>query len=261
MGNFLKEVSELAGYKELLINLVSRDIKKRYKRSALGFLWVMLDPLFMLLIFYVVFGHIFGKTVGRYTPYAMAGITLWKLFSQSTSTAVTSFIVNRQLINKLYLPRSIFPVSVIMSALTHFAFSLVPLFLILIFSHTQFGYPILLLPVVIGLLTVFALGLALVISTLAVFFFDIVYIYNVILMAWMYLSAIFYPVSIIPQNIRFLLTLNPVYHYISLFRACLYDHEMPITGHLAYGAAFAVLSLAIGWTVYSRNKDRLVFYL
>ena len=248
-------------YKELLRNLVSRDIKKRYKRSALGFLWVMLDPLFMLLIFYVVFGHVFGKSVGRYTPYAMSGITLWKLFSQSTSTSVTAFIVNRQLINKLYLPRSIFPVSVMLSALTHFAFSLIPLFLIMIFSHTDFGFALLLLPVVVGLLTAFALGLALVISTLAVFFFDIVYIYNVLLLAWMYLSAIFYPVSIIPENIRFLLTLNPVYHYISLFRACLYDHAMPITGHLVYGAAFALLSLAVGWTVYSKNKDRIVFYL
>jgi ABC-type polysaccharide/polyol phosphate export permease len=261
MRKFLNEVSELFGYKELLRNLVSRDIKKRYKRSALGFLWVMLDPLFMLLIFYVVFGHVFGKTVGKYTPYAMAGITLWKLFSQSTSASVTSFIANRQLINKLYLPRSIFPVSVMMSALTHFAFSLIPLFLILILSHTQFGYPILLLPLVVGLLTVFSLGLALVFSTLAVFFYDIVYIYNVLLLAWMYLSAIFYPVSIIPENIRFLLTLNPIYHYISLFRACLYDREIPIAGHLAYGAAFAVLSLALGWIVYSRNKDRLVFYL
>src|SRR5512135_1151960 len=108
MFESLREVSELLRYKELIRNLISRDVKKRYKRSALGFLWVMLDPLFMMLIFYVVFGQLFGKAIGRYTPYAMSGIVLWKLFSQSTRAAMTSFIVNRHLINKLYLPRSIF---------------------------------------------------------------------------------------------------------------------------------------------------------
>lgn len=261
MFESLREVSELLRYRELIRNLVSRDIKKRYKRSALGFLWVMLDPLFMMLIFYVVFGQLFGKSVGKYTPYAMSGIILWKLFSQCTKSSMTAFISNRQLISKLYLPRSIFPVSVVISALSHFAFSLVPLFLILIFSGTQFSYQLLLMPFVVGLVAVFSLGISLAISTLTVFFFDVVYIYDVVLLAWMYLSAIFYPVSILPQNFQILLSFNPMYHYISLFRASVYDNVMPITEHLAYGGAFAFFSLAVGWIIYSRNRDRIIFYL
>lgn len=261
MFESLREVPELLRYKELLRNLVSRDIKKRYKRSALGFLWVMLDPLFMMLIFYVVFGQLFGKAVGRYTPYAMSGIILWKFFSQCTRASTTSFIINRQLINKLYLPKVIFPFSVVVSALVHFAFSLIPLFLILVFSHPHFDSRLLLLPFVIGLVTVFSFGISLMISTLAVFFYDVVYIYDVVLLAWMYLSAIFYPVSILPQKFQVLLSCNPVYHYVSLFRASVYDSAMPITEHLIYGTVFAVLALVIGWIIYFKNEDRLVFYL
>lgn len=261
MFKSLSEVSELLKYKELLRNLVSRDIKKRYKRSALGLLWVMLDPLFMMLIFYLVFGQLFGKAVGRYTPYAMSGIVLWKLFAQSTRSAMTAFIANRQLINKLYLPRVIFPVSVLASGLVHFFFSLIPLFFILIFSGTHFSYHLLLLPFIVGLVAVFSLGISLAISTLVVFFFDVVYIYDVVLLAWMYLSAIFYPVSILPQNFQVLLSLNPMYHYISLFRASAYDNAVPLTEHLVYGCAFAFFSLVIGWIIYSRNRDRIVFYL
>ncbi len=255
------EISELYRYKELLRNLVSRDIKKRYKRSTLGFLWVMLDPLLMMLVFYIIFAGVFGRAVGNYTAYVISGITMWQLFAQGTKVASTAFISNRSLINKLYLPKSIFPASVVVSSLVHFFFSLVPLFTIIILSGTQLSRNIILLPLVVGLIFIFSLGISLTISTLAVFFHDVIYIYDVLLIALMYLSAIFYPVSVLPDKFQALMSFNPIYHYITLFRASLYDNSIPMAEHFLWGMIFALLSFLIGWAVYHKNKDRIIFYL
>jgi homopolymeric O-antigen transport system permease protein len=225
-----QEFSEIFHYRELLRNLIERDIKKRYKRSALGFLWVMLDPLLMMLVFYIVFAGVFGNVVGNYIAYVITGIIMWQLFAQGTKVASTAFLQNRTLISKIHLP----------TALSHY---------------------ILLLPVAISLIILFSVGISLTISTLTVFFHDVLYIYDVILIGWMYLSAIFYPVTILPQNFQMLMSLNPLYHYISLFRACIYDTTLPVMEHLIFGTAFAVISFLIGWAIYHRNRDKIIFYI
>lgn len=255
------EIKECYRYRELLRNLVIRDVKKRYKRSVLGFLWVMLDPLLMMLVFYIIFAGFFGRTVDNYTAYVIAGITMWQLFAQGTQVSSMAFINNRSLLNKLYMPKSIFPLSVVASSLVHFIFALVPLFIVIILSGTSLSSNIILIPLVVALIFLFALGISLLISTLAVFFHDVIYIYDVLLLAWMFLSAIFYPISILSEKIQPLMYLNPVFHYITLFRACLYDYTIPMAEHFVYGAIFAGFSLLFGWTIYSKNRDRIIFYL
>jgi ABC-type polysaccharide/polyol phosphate export permease len=116
----LSEIRELYRYRELLKNLVIRDIKKRYKRSALGFLWVMLDPLLTMIVIYLVFSGIFGNVVNNFTAYVISGITMWQLFSQGTKVASLAFLNNRNLLNKIYLPKSIFPFSIVTSSFVHF---------------------------------------------------------------------------------------------------------------------------------------------
>jgi ABC-type polysaccharide/polyol phosphate export permease len=221
----------------------------------------MLDPLLMMLVFYIVFAGLFGRAVGNYAAYVISGITMWQLFAQGTQVSSDAFIGNRSLLNKLYIPKSIFPFSVVASSLVHFVFSLVPLFIIIIISGTTLSYDVIFLPFVVFLIFMFSLGISMAISTLAVFYQDVIYIYNVMLLAWMYLSAIFYPVSILPEKFRMLMTFNPVYHYISLFRACLYDNTILKTEHIIWGTVFALVSLLIGWGIYHKNKDRIVFYL
>ena len=255
------EINELFRYRELLRNLVLREIKKRYKRSALGFIWVMLDPLLMMLVFYVIFAGMFGSAVENYTAYVISGITMWQLFAQGTKVSSEAFLSNRDLINKLYLPKSIFPISIVSSSLVHFTFSLVPLFLIVLVSGTELSSGLILLPLVVFLVFIFSIGVSLILSSLAVFFHDITYIYDVVLMALMYLSAIFYPVSILPKNLIALMYLNPIYNYITLFRACLYDSSIQKDIHFAIGGAFALVSFLIGWALYSKIKDKIVFYL
>lgn len=257
----LLEIRELYRYRELLRNLVSRDIKKRYKRSVLGFLWVMLDPLLIMLVFYIVFSGLFKTTIQNYATYVISGIIMWQLFSQGTQVSALAFVTNRNLINKIRLPISIFPLSVVISSIAHFIFSLVPLFAIVLFSGTTLSPDLVFMPFVVILIFIFSFGISLTVATLAVFFYDIVYIYNVLLLAWMYLSAIFYPISILPEKFTFFVEMNPVYHYISLFRAFLYDTSIAKTEHIIMGSSFAFLSLMVGLFIYRRCRHKIVFYL
>jgi len=255
------EIRELYRYRELIKNLVIRDIKKRYKRSILGFLWVMLDPLLMMIVFYAVFVGIFGRTLYNYTAYVISGITMWQLFAQGTKISSMTLISNRNLITKLYMPKSIFPLSVVVSSFVHFLFALVPLLLVIILSGTSISANVLFIPAVVLLIFFFSLGISFAVSTIAVFFHDAVYIYDVLLLAWMYLSAIFYPVSILPEKLQFLMSFNPVYHYIVLFRGCLYDNNISLSEHMLYGLIFSLISFSLGWIIYIKNRERIVFYL
>jgi ABC-2 type transport system permease protein len=261
MAESLKEAVEIMRYRELLRNLVVRDIKVRYKRSVLGFLWVMLNPLLMMLILNMVFSGIFKVSTKNYTAYLLSGIILWGLFSQSTSTSIVGFIGNSNLIKKVYLPKAIFPLSVVISAMIHFVFSLVPLFIIFVVQGTTVSPYLFLLPVILVMIAVFCFGVSLIISTLTVFFHDTKYIYEVLLQAWMYLTPIFYPESIIPERFSFVLHLNPFYYFLSVFRAVLYT-DVPFSAEkLVFGASYALAVFLAGWFFYNRYRDRVVYYL
>jgi ABC-type polysaccharide/polyol phosphate export permease len=261
MGEAFKEVVEIIRYRELLRNLVIRDIKVRYKRSVLGFAWVMLNPLFMMLILSLVFSSLFKVEVANYTAYVLSGIIFWHFFSQGTSVALLGFTGNSDLLKKVYIPKAVFPLSIIISALINFILSLLPLFVILLITGTRMSYHILLLPAGILLLFIFSFGLSLILSTITVFFKDMLYIYGVLLMAWMYLTPIFYPPTIIPEQYRLIFSLNPLYHFIGLFRGCLYLDSPLIYENFIFGLAFSVLALLAGWGFYHRYKDRIVYYL
>lgn len=261
MNKFLYEISEIARYKELLRNLVVRDIKVRYKRSVLGFIWVMLNPLLMMVILSMVFSEIFKVSTKNYTAYLLSGIILWNFFSQSTSASVHSFIGNSNLIKKVYMPRAIFPLSVVVSALINFVFSLIPLFIIFLINGTSVSPNFYILPVGIVLLLAFSFGIALILSTLTVFFHDTIYIYEVLLLAWMYMTPIFYPESIIPQKFSFIIHFNPFYYFLCIFRGALYMDVSAIYEKILYGLVFSIASLLAGWIIYHRNKDRVVYCL
>ncbi len=261
MGTYASEIFEILRYKELLRNLVTRDIKVRYKRSVLGFFWVMLNPLLMMLVLDMVFSSLFKMNTQNYTSYLLSGIILWNFFSQSTTTAVVSLIANSGLIKKIHIPKAVFPLSVILSAGVNFLFSLVPLFFIFYLTHTHLGGRVYLLPVVLVLVGLFSFGIALLLSTLTVFFHDTIYIYDVFLMIGMYMTPIFYPESIIPQKFLFIIHLNPFYYYLTVFRGALYLDVPSISVKLLYGFLFSLASLTVGWFFYSMNKDKIIYHL
>lgn len=261
MNSCVRELREIIKYKELLRNLVTRDLKVRYKRSALGFIWVMLNPLLMMLVLNMIFSEIFKVSTKNYTAYLLSGIIFWNFYAQSTATSVMSILGNGNLIKKVYIPRSVFPLSVVSSAIVNFLFSLIPLFLMLYVTGTSLGHRIYLLPVIIFLVILFSYGVALLLSTVAVFFHDIIYIYEVLLLAWMYITPIFYPVSIVPEKYLVVLRLNPFYYFLAVFRGALYSDVPFVTEKLAYSFLFSVVSLVLGWVVYDHYKERIIFYL
>jgi len=258
---YFSEIFEVIRYKELLRNLVIRDIKVRYKRSVLGFLWVMLNPLLMMLILSMVFSGLFNVTTKNYTIYLLSGIILWNFFSQSTSTSMLTFLSSGDLIKKIYVPKTVFPLSVILSAMINFLFSIVPLFLVMYITDTTPGRHLYVIPLVILSVSLFAFGISLILSTLMVFFHDTKYIYEVFLMAWMYATPIFYPESIVPIKYQFLLHINPFYYLLRVFRAALYLDIPAIGENLLIGFLFSTATFLIGLMFYSRYKDRIIYHL
>ncbi|MFI5294023.1 MAG: ABC transporter permease [Thermodesulfovibrionales bacterium] len=261
MAMYNNEIFDILRYKELLRNLVMRDIKVRYKRSVLGFLWVMLNPLFMMLILNMVFSEIFKVATKNYTSYLLSGIILWNFFSQSTSSALKSLLTNSNLIKKIYLPKAIFPLSVVMSAVVNFVFSLVPLFLIFYLTGTPMHGHIVMLPLVVIMAGLFCVGVSLILSTLTVFFHDTIYIYEVGLLAWMYMTPVFFPESIVPEKFRIIFQLNPMYYFISIFRGVLYMDVPFFYEKLLYAFLCSLVALSAGWFIYDRYKDRVVYHL
>lgn len=261
LNDSLRELSELLSYHNLFRNLVSRDLKVRYRRSVLGFLWVILNPLFMMIILYMVFSGLFHIETENYVAYLLSGIIFWNFYAQSTSTSMLSFVSNSDLIRKIYLPKAIFPLSVVTSALINFAFSLAPLFVVFILTGTYPGAYVALLPIFLLQATLFSFGMALLLATLMVFFRDMQYIYEVLLLGWMYATPIFYPEAIIPAHFKFLLYLNPLYYFLSLFRTLVYRDEVSLWPNMVITTVFTLLSLSLGWLVYNRFKDRVIFHL
>lgn len=259
--NIFEEIKEIIKYRELLKNLIIRDIKVRYKRSIIGFIWVMLNPLMTMLILNIVFSELFKVSTKNYIGYLLSGIVLWNFFSQSTSTAIMGFIGNSSLIKKIYLPKSIFPLSVLLSASIHFFFSLVTLFIIFLITGTSISQNIYLLPLIFSMVLIFSFGITLITSTMTVFFHDTRYIYDVILLGWMYMTPIFYPESIIPDRFSFILKLNPLYYFLSLFRYSLYLEVMNVSEKIFISLLMSLLSFLLGWIFYTKMKDKIVFYL
>jgi len=261
MTRAVTEVVDIVRHRELLRNLVLRDIKIRYKRSVLGFVWVMLNPALTMLVLSVVFAELFHASLREFTPYVLSGLVLWLFFAQSTSVALKSFVGNGPLITTVALPTAVFPLSAVLSALVNLVLSSIPLFGLLLAFGVPLTRDIVLLPVAIVEVFVFSCGVALTLSTVTVFFQDMTYIYDVLLVAWMYLTPIFYPVSIIPEKFQWLTHLNPMIPYLRAFRACIYLRSSTLGEDLWYGLIWAIVAFAVGWILYQRFKDRVVYHL
>jgi ABC-2 type transport system permease protein len=257
----LADVADLFRYRELLRNLVSREIKVRYKRSTLGLLWTMLNPLLMMVVFTVVFSTIFRFAVKNYNVYFLSAYLLWNFFSQTTTFSMSTLRNNGSLLKRIYMPRSIFVVATVISGLINLVLALVPLFLVMIVSGVPIEPAVLFLPVPILLATMFTLGLSLLLSALAIFFNDVMHVYGVLLTAWMYVTPIIYPIEIVPPEYRWLVKLNPLYYLVEAFRAPIYDGVLPGATTLLIGGVFGVAALLAGWWVFSRSADRFVQYL
>jgi ABC-2 type transport system permease protein len=252
---------DVVAYRDLLRHLVARDLKVRYKRSVLGIAWTMLNPLFLMVIFAVVFSQVLRVTVEHFPIYLLSALVLWTYFSQATSWSTACFLSYAPLIRKIYVPKGIFVLATVLSGTVNLLISLVPLALIMLVMGHPFTSALVFLPVPIVLTTFFTLGISLALAPLSIMFADIVPIYQVVLTAWLYLTPIFYPLTALPDEYRRIMVLNPMTHLLEAFRTPIYYGTIPSLHVCVTSTVAGIGTLLIGWYIFRRYSDRVAYFV
>lgn len=252
---------ELYRYRNLIYELVGRDIKKKYKRSVLGILWSMLNPLLMMIITAMVFSNLFRFEIQNFALYLLTGQIIFTFYSEATNFSMGSILENAGLIKKVYLPKYLFPISRVISSGINLLFTLPAMLIILLYTGQTITIKIFICIVPLFLLFMFCMGIGLLLSVIAVYFRDIFYLYSVILTALNYATPIFYPKSIVPEDYVFLINLNPLYYYLEAFRDIIYKNTLPDMHLLMICLFFSIISLIIGAYVFYKKQNKFILYI
>lgn len=249
-------------YRDLLKLLVVKNIKLKYRRSFLGYVWSILNPLLIMVVMTIVFSTMFSRNIENFPVYLFCGQLLFNFMNTSTHQAIFSISGNASLLKKTYVPKYIFTLARVTSGLVDLVFSLGALVIVLVATRARITWYALLFPFVLLQLYIFCIGLGLFLAQANVFFKDTQFIYNAVTTAWMYLTPIFYPLESLPEKLIWCIKhFNPMYFYIGQFRDLIYYGRMP--GHLIIlagcGAAFAML--LIGMWSFMRSKDKFILYI
>lgn len=257
----IEELREAFNYHHLILQLVRRDVLTRYKRSVLGIAWTLLAPLGMMLVLTLVFSQVFRfDTVYGYAAYLLSGLLAWTFFSQTTTAAMANLVWGGGLLNRIYIPRTSFALAAIGTGLVNISLATIPLIAIILITDVPLTIAFLFLPVPLLLLAFFALGVGLLISTLAVYFPDVVEMYQIILIAWMYLTPIIYPIEVLPEPVRFLIThFNPMYYLVELYRMPVYYGRFPTWAELIPAVLISISLLITGWWLFSKKSDEFAY--
>ena len=248
-------------YRFLIRQLVARDFKTKYKRSVLGMFWSFLNPLLMMCVQYFVFSTIFKNDIPHYAVYLLIGVVAFNFFSEACGMALGSIVGNASLITKVYVPKYIYPLTRIMSSVINFGISLLPLILVSLITGVHFQKSAFLSLYFFACVIVFSLGLGLFLSAAMVFFRDVQFLWGVLSMIWMYATPIFYPETILPDNFRIILQVNPLYHFLKNARICILNGISPEPVVYIQCMLIALAALVVGAVVFRKSQDRFVLYL
>lgn len=248
-------------YKNLLYELVTRDIRIRYRRSVLGLLWTMLNPVLMMIVMTVVFSRLFRFEIEYFPIYLFTGNILFSFTTESTTNAMHSIEEGASLIKKVYVPKYLFPASKVCASVVNLFFSVVSMLIIMLLLHVPMNATLFLMPIVLAYLVLFCMGLGMLLASLQVFFRDVAHLYQVFTLAWMYLTPVFYPESLLSEHLSIVLVLNPMVHYIRFMRnVVLYNTVPSVTENLTC-LSISVMLLLIGSFVFYRRQDRFILYI
>lgn len=251
----------LLNYIPLMQELVKRDLKVKYRRSILGYLWSLLNPLLMMCVMSYVFSTIFQSTIPNFPVYLICGQTLWAFFNESTTMAMHSVVQNSALIKKVYIPKFIFPLSRITSSFVTMSFSLIAILIVMLFTRATIHWTILLFWVPLLFLFVFCCGIGLILSALSTYFRDITHLYGVLTIAWMYATPIFYDPEILPDHVRNTLEWNPIYHFITFFRSLILNGQVPGAEMWLQCALVCIVTFAIGLLIFKKLQRNFILYI
>ncbi|WP_418514355.1 ABC transporter permease [Clostridium fessum] len=262
MRAWIDRINVFMKYKDLLIQLVSRDIKLKYRRSFLGYLWSVLNPLFVMIIMTIVFSTMFSRNIENFPVYLFTGKMLFDFMSTSTNQAMTSVTGNAALLKKTYVPKYIFTLSKVTSCMVDLLFSFGALFIVMLVTRARIYWTFFLFPLVVLQIYIFCCGLGFFLAEFNVFFRDVQYIYQAIITAWMYLTPIFYPVESLPSSVAFVVKgLNPLYYYVAQFRDLVYYGHFPGPRVFLGGWLIAFIMLFFGILMFKRKQDDFILYI
>ena len=248
-------------YRYLLEDLVAKDFKLKYRRSILGFLWSILNPLLMMLVITAVFSNMFKSDIEYFPVYYLCGYLIFNFVIEATNGALTSIVQSGYLIKKVYIPKYIFPLEKSSFALVNVLFSFVAVVIVILITGMPIKTTIFLIPIPIFLAFIFSTGLGLILASMNTFFRDMGHLYSVWTTAWMYLTPMFYPISIIPDNIKTVIYYNPLYYYVTYLRMLVIDGEIPEMEINVICICFSFLFLLIGLLIFKKNQDKFILYI
>ena len=254
-------IKEFRQYSNLFVELVRKGIKLKYRRSYLGVIWSLIEPLLTMIVLTAVFGTLFGHNGPEFPVYILSGRLVYSLFSQATTNALKSIRQNEGMIKKVFVPKYLYPLSGIVFNYILFLISLVVLVGVALVLGVYPTARTLLAIVPLINLFLLSVGAGLILSTLGVFFRDLEYLWNVVLMLIMYTCAIFYyPEKILSSNMKFILQYNPLFCIISNFRSCVFSQAMDM-GMLVYSFGFSLVSIIIGGIIFNKNQEKFILHI
>ena len=248
-------------YRFLFKQLIKRDFKAKYKRSVLGMIWSVLNPVFMMGIQYFVFSTVFKSSVPYYEVYLFIGIIVFNFFSEACNASLVSIVVDGGLINKVYVPKYMYTITKFITALINLGLSLAPLCIIMFLSGVRLNksVPLVIIPIVC--LLIFSMGLGLALASSMVFFRDTQFLWSLFCLVWMYATPIFYTESIISENFKFIFNINPLYHFLKIIRTCILSGISPDPIEYVISIGSALLMLCIGTIIFKKTQDKFILYL
>ena len=269
--SFIKNIfANFKRYSFLMQQLISRDFKVKYKRSVLGVLWSILQPILMMAVMAIVFSQMFKFKVDgiNYLVYLMTGIIMFNYFSEASNNAMTSVVMNFTLINKVYIPKYIFPVAKCLFVGINFLLTLIPW--VILIGLTYFGLGeytchfnvwFILLPYIFACFFMFTLGIGLILACVSVFLRDMFYIYSIIITIWNYLTPVFYSIEILPLKLQTIFKFNPLYIYITGVRSIVLASSRPSITQMGLMFLIGLGTLLIGLFVFKKKQDKFIYYV
>ena len=253
--------SETYRYRELIWALALKELRVRYKRSVLGFVWALLNPLLMMLVLTLVFGTLMRFSIPHYSIFLLSMLLPWTFFSQSLAYSVESIVANGELLKKVRVAKLVFPVAALVSNIINFLLSLIPLLLLIGVLRFPIHWTWLYLPLPMLGLFLFTLGTAFFFATINVYYRDVTHIIQIVLQAWFYFSPIIYSLEFVPAHYRWLFRLNPLLYVLNGFRLSIYYGMLPQLQSVVMSLACGIAALAIGFGVFRRYQKSFVNYV
>ena len=255
--DFFQTVKEIYAYKEMIISFVRRELRGRYKGSALGFFWTFLNPLLQLCVYSIVFSTILKQGIEKYYLFLFVALIPWIFFSSSVTGSASSVIAQKDMVKKIYFPREVLPIAHVTTNFVNMLLCFIVIFAVVIISGTKLDAVAVLCLVPVWIVEyILALGMAFIASSVTVYFRDMEHILGILMLAWQYLTPVLYGYDIIPDQYKLWFSLNPMTPVIGAYRTILYEARVPELETLLWALALGLTVLTVGWCTFTRLKRR-----